>query len=88
MTRNKISLLMLGAAAVLASCSDIDNQNPEGDIITSDQIKETNEAIPSRTDAVFSGMFSMMGEPFSVYGSKQGRADDFGYVMMLSLIHI
>lgn len=82
MTRNKISLLMLGAAAVLASCSDIDKQNPEGDVITSDQIKETNEAISSRADAVFSGMFSMMGEPFSVYGSKQGRADDFGYVMM------
>lgn len=70
------------SAVTLASCSDIDSQNPEGSTITADQMKETNEAIPSRTDAVFSGMFSMMGEPFSVYGSGQGRADDFGYIMM------
>lgn len=76
----KISILMLGAAMVTASCSDIDTQAPEGDVLTKDQVQETNAAVPSRTQASFSGMFNIMAKPFAAYPTST-RADDFGLVM-------
>lgn len=71
--------MMLGAVA-LASCADIDDQVPAGGNYLLEQIKETNEAIPSRAEATFNGMFTMMGAPYATYGEEQGRADDFGYI--------
>ena len=76
----KISLLMLGAAMLTASCNDIDEMEPAGGNLTADQVKETNNAIPSRTQATFTGMFSIMGNPFQAYPSSS-RADDFGFIM-------
>ena len=69
---------MLGAL-VLASCNDIDEQFPEGANYTEEQVQELNKAVPSRAEAVFSGMFSMMAEPHLALGGN--RADDFGFVM-------
>ena len=84
MKLNKFSIIALGALTVV-SCSDIDEQFPEGGILTSEQIQETTEAIPERTEATFTGMYNMMGESYSVYPSS-GRADDWGVPMiMLSL---
>lgn len=65
---------------VSVSCSDINNQFPEGGDFTQDQMQETNETLPERMNATFSGMFSMMGEPYGVFGSQE-RADDFGFIM-------
>lgn len=79
MKYNKISMLLLGAVA-LVSCNDIDEQNPAGGSYLLDQVKETNAAIASRSEATFNGMFTMMGAPYATYGSDQGRADDFGYI--------
>lgn len=72
-------ILTLGSLAVM-SCSDIDNQFPEGGDLTQDQMQETNETLPERMNATFSGMFSMMGEPYGVFPSSE-RADDFGFIM-------
>jgi tetratricopeptide (TPR) repeat protein len=84
MKLNKFSIIALGALTVV-SCSDIDEQFPEGGILTSEQIQETTEAIPERTEATFTGMYNMMGESYSVFPSS-GRADDWGVPMiMLSL---
>lgn len=84
MKLNKLSIIALGALTVV-SCSDIDDQLPEGGVLTSDQIQETTEAIPERTEATFTGMYNMMGESYSVFPSS-GRADDWGIPMiMLSL---
>ena len=84
MKLNRFSIIALGALTVV-SCSDIDEQFPEGGILTSEQIQETTEAIPERTEATFTGMYNMMGESFSVFPSS-GRADDWGVPMiMLSL---
>lgn len=84
MKLNKLSIIALGALTVV-SCSDIDEQFPEGGILTSEQIQETTEAIPERTEATFTGMYNMMGESYSVFPSS-GRADDWGVPMiMLSL---
>ena len=84
MKLNRFSIIALGALTVV-SCSDIDEQFPEGGILTSEQIQETTEAIPERTEATFTGMYNMMGESYSVFPSS-GRADDWGVPMiMLSL---
>ena len=78
---NKISILAVAGVLALAACDDVNNQEPAGSNISDDQLKETNSAIPSRSDATFVGMFTMMGEPYGVFGTRQGRADDFGFVM-------
>jgi tetratricopeptide (TPR) repeat protein len=84
MKLNRFSIIALGALTVV-SCSDIDEQFPEGGVLTSEQIQETTEAIPERTEATFTGMYNMMGESYSVFPSS-GRADDWGVPMiMLSL---
>lgn len=79
MNLHKISVLLMSVFLV-ASCSDIDDQNPEGEVLTREQVRQTNEAIPARIDATFSGMFSMMATPAAVFGLEQGRADDFGFI--------
>lgn len=79
MKLNKISLLMVSALA-LASCSDIDDQAPQSGWLTGDQKQEAQDAVPARIDATLSGMYTMMGTPYAVYGSSRGRADDFGYI--------
>ena len=84
MKLNKYSILALGALAVV-SCSDMDEQIQEGSYLSADQVQESTEAIPERVDAAFTGMYNLMGDPYSVFGS-QGRADDWGIPMiMLSL---
>ena len=50
-------------------------------MITQGQLTETYAAVPTRVDATFAGMFNMMGEPYGVFGTGRGRADDFGFVM-------
>lgn len=79
MKLNKISLLMVGALA-LASCSDIDDQNPQGGWLIGDQKQEAQDAVPARIDATLSGMYTMMGTPYAVYGTTRSRADDFGFI--------
>lgn len=64
----------------LASCSQMDELQPQGGIMLSDQLQETNAVIPSRADASFNGMFTKLGAPDSVLDS--GRPDDFGFIMM------
>lgn len=70
------------AGVVAVSCSDIDNQFPEGNNLTQEQVKEVNEAVPARIEATFSGMFSMMGRPHTTWptGGNNTRADDFGFI--------
>ena len=99
MKLNKISALLLGAM-VVASCSDIDDQNPESGKITGGQVQETTDALSSRLDATLNGMYTMAGSPLTVFGIDNDRADDFGFIsaalsqdlegadMFLSLIHI
>ena len=63
-----------------ASCSRMDELKPEGGTMTAVQLQETIDMIPSRADASFNGMFTMLGSPGSVTGST--RPDDFGFIMM------
>ena len=76
----KISTLMLGAAFLTVSCNDIDEQTPQSGALTTEQVQETNQAMPSRLQATFDGMFNFMAKPYGAYPTST-RADDFGFVM-------
>ena len=75
---NKIYITALIVLA--ASCSQIDNLQPQGGIILEQQLKDVNAMVPSRADASFNGMFTKLGAPGSVTGGT--RPDDFGFIMM------
>lgn len=77
----KYSLLAV-AGFMAASCSDIDNQLPEGGNLTTDQIQDATDAIPERAQANFTGMFALMGKPGATWssGGNATRADDFGFI--------
>lgn len=72
--------LPVAAAILIVGCDDIENQKLQGKGITEAQNKAVVAAVPSRANATFEGMFSMMGYPDYTFGA--GRDDDFGYVMM------
>lgn len=63
-----------------AACSQMDELNPQGNIILIEQLQNVNAVIPSRADASFNGMYTKLGAPGSVLGGS--RPDDFGFVMM------
>ena len=75
----KYALIAL-SALTFAACNDVNEQEPQGGTLTADQLQQTNEAIESRIEATFAGMFTMMGEPLNSLSSD--RPDDFGFVMM------
>ena len=68
------------AAGLLAACSQMNQLEPQGGIILSQQLQETNATIPSRSDASFNGMFTKLGAPGGTLGGS--RPDDFGFIMM------
>ncbi len=78
---NKYSLLAV-AGLMAVSCSDIDNQLPEGGSPTTDQVQDATNAIPERAQANFTGMFALMGKPGATWstGGNATRADDFGFI--------
>ena len=72
----KTYIILLSAAV---GCSQMNELQPQGGIITTEQMQEVNSVIPSRADASFNGMFTKLGAPGSVLGGS--RPDDFGFVM-------
>ena len=78
MKLNKYTFLALASLA-FAAC-DMEDVKPEGGTLLATQVQETNLLAPSRAEATFSGMFTKLGEPLSVFGSD--RPDDFGFIMM------
>ena len=71
-----ISITVLAAAA----CNRMNELEPQGGILLSDQIRKTTDIIPGRADASFNGMYTKLGAPGSVFGGT--RPDDFGFIMM------
>ena len=68
------------AIMAAGACSQMDELEPQGGIILSEQMQEVNSIIPSRADASFNGMYTKLGAPESAIGG--GRPDDFGFIMM------
>jgi SusD family. len=67
-------------ALVLGACTDMDNIVPQGGTLLSSQVKESTVADPTRADALYSGMYTKLGQPLSVFGSRN-RTDDYGFIM-------
>ena len=63
-----------------ASCKEMDELTPQGGYTLSSQVLETNQAVPSRVNATFNGMYTKLGAPESVFG--RGRPDDWGFLMI------
>jgi len=76
----KLSILTLFVIGFYAQCDDIDDIQPEGNGISAEQVTEAVGLVPSRSQADFTGMFAMMGQPY-FYSPSSGRADDFGFIM-------
>ena len=74
--------IFTAAALTLASCSDIDNLQPQGGPLLADPVKEINAILPERAEASFSGMYVKLGQPLSLDLWKSERPDDFGFIMM------
>ena len=73
----KYIYIALASAAI--SCSQMDELSPQGGSALESQVQETNQAVPSRVNAAFNGMYTKLGAPESVFGS--GRPDDWGFPM-------
>ena len=74
----KYIYIALASAAI--SCSQMDGLSPQGGSALESQVQETNQAVPSRVNAAFNGMYTKLGAPESVFGS--GRPDDWGFPMI------
>ena len=71
------------AAALVTSCADFDQLQPQGGTLLTEQVETANEYAPSRGDAAFNGMYTKLGAPVSVFGGgTDGRPDDFGFIMI------
>ena len=80
----KISLLAFGALFTLSSCNDIDEQMPAGGELTGNQLESVYQETPSRQEASFNGMFTMMGQPDYALNyikrfDESPRPDDAGF---------
>ena len=78
MKHNKFAFMALASLALVAC--DMEEVVPQGGTLLATQVQETNLAAPSRAEATFSGMFTKLGQPLSVFGSN--RPDDYGFIMM------
>ena len=78
MKHNKFAFMALTSLALVAC--DMEEVVPQGGTLLATQVQETNLAAPSRAEATFSGMFTKLGQPLSVFGSN--RPDDYGFIMM------
>ena len=73
--------ILCGAALLVAgACSWNEDLTPQGGYALTSQVQETNQAVPSRVNATFNGMYTKLGAPESVFGS--GRPDDWGFLMI------
>lgn len=74
---------IVAAAALVTSCADFDQLQPQGGTLLTEQVETANEYAPSRGDAAFNGMYTKLGAPVSVFGGgSDGRPDDFGFIMI------
>ena len=80
MKLNRFTYLLMAGLA-FAACSDIDEIQPQGGTLLATQVQEANNAAPSRTNATFNGMYTLLGEPLSI-GFSSARPDNFGFIMM------
>ncbi len=67
------------AGFALVSCTNTEDLMPEGGTVLAEQVREINEIEPSRAEASFNGMFTMLGRPCRLYS----YTDDMGIISLL-----
>lgn len=77
----KYSRLIYSCLVGLAftACADMDEIVPQSGVMLASQVKETNIIAPSRADASFTGLFTQLGQPYSMGYEKP---DDWAFPMM------
>ena len=84
MINNKItSFVAVLALASVASCTSMDELEPQGGSMLASQYEATVAAVPQRADAVFTGMYTKLGDPLSYGNFSSDRPDDFGFMKAL-----
>ena len=68
---------VLAGMTIISSCG-VDTF-PESETITEEQKTDISGAIPDRLKADVTGMFSVIGNQFCVFGSTSSRDDDAGF---------
>ncbi len=73
-----ISVSAFAALFLLSACTTMEDIYPETGTLLTTQVNETTEIAPERGDAIYSGMYTALGQPIT----NSSRPDDFGFVMM------
>lgn len=78
--KTNIKLSLLALTLVLgASCTKMDEIQPQSGTLTSGQLEETTTALPGRADALYAGMYALTGKPD---GCNYAKPDDWGFIMI------
>ena len=63
---------------IAASCSQMDELAPQGGSALASQVLETNQAVPSRVNATFNGMYMLLyqgAEAFKIWTGQEMPVD-------------
>ena len=77
-----ITVLACAGSLLLGGCVAMDDIKPQSGTLLNEQLNETTEVLPERADALYSGMYSKLGDPLSFGRFASDRPDDFGFIMM------
>ncbi len=73
-----ISVSAIAALFLLGACTTMEDIYPETGTLLEFQLNETTAVSPERGDAIFSGMYTALGQPCM----NSATCDDYGFVMM------
>lgn len=77
-----ITVLAFAGSLLLGGCVAMDDIKPQSGTLLKGQLDETTEAVPSRADAQYVGMYTKLGDPLSFGRFASDRPDDFSFIMM------
>lgn len=77
-----IKIFTLAALSLAVAACSMEDITPQAGTMTTEQLQDIFEKDPSRAEAQFSGMFTKMAKPRTVFPNSS-RADDFGFIALL-----
>ena len=75
-----ITVLAFAGSLLLGGCVAMDDIKPQSGTLLKGQLDETTEAVPSRADAQYVGMYTKLGDPLSFGRFTSDRPDDFSFI--------
>lgn len=77
-----IKIFTLAALSLAVAACSMEDITPQSGTMTMEQLQDVFAKDPSRAEAQFSGMFTKMAKPRTVFPNSS-RADDFGFIALL-----